>query len=423
VYWLVQGFIIIPNNSVTWYLSFSALTCALNLVVEAFVKVLMVVESHAKQAGGGPMYWAQLSKGLIQRGHEVVILSGTPKNGEFASPNTVGLLPVRLNLRSRSLSTLLSRYVFRRRFVPGVRAFAREWRPNVIHTVPPIASEAALRAGSELGVPVIASVLSHVEEQWTHLEPGPGRSRLFRYLESRGYRRPFSRIICLTRRSEEILVGEGVPVERIVYVPHAVDVTRFHSKVEARFRHQLKLSVDAFVVGYAGALTQDKGFDQLLEAMTRLKSVKHLHLLVAGGALSQHKWEEFVKEAGLSHVHFLGQLDHQNMPGFMASLDLFVIPSLAETLPTSLLEALATSTPVMASAVGGVAEFLHSDWGITMESPEPEAIAEILESWLPRRTELQAMGSRGEAYVHEHHNWNRTTELTEGVYLSCLEQP
>ncbi len=397
------------------------MTSALNLVVEAFVKVLMVVESHAKQAGGGSMYWAQLSKELIQRGHNVVILSGTPKDGEFASPNTVGLLPVQSNLRSRSLSTLLSRYVFRRRFVPIVRAFARDWHPDVIHTVPPIASEAALRAGLELGVPVIASVLSHVEEQWASLEPGPVRSRLFRYLESRGHRRPFSRIICLTRRSEEILVREGVPVERIVYVPHAVDATRFHSDVEARFRHQLKLSADAFIVGYAGVLTRDKGFDQLLEAMTRLKSVKNLHLLVAGGALSQHKYEEFVKEAGLRHVHFLGQLDHQDMPSFMASLDLYVIPSFAETLPTTLLEALATGTPVLATGVGGVTEFLQSQWGITLESPEAEYIAQALDEWQTRRSELRQMGKSGQQYVRDHHNWERTSKLTEGVYQACLE--
>ena len=381
----------------------------------------MVVESHAKQAGGGPIYWAQLSEGLIQRGHEVVILSGTPEDGEFASPNTVGLLPVQSNLRSRSLSTLLRRFFFRRRFVPGVRAFAREYCPDVIHTVPPIASEAALRAGSELGVPVIASVLSHVEEQWSHLESGPIRARLFRFLESRGHRHPFSRIICLTHRSEQILVGEGVPAERLVYVPHAVDVTRFHPNVEARFRQQLKLPAEAFVIGYAGALTQDKGFDQLLEAMSRLKSVKHLHLLVAGEALTQDKWREVVNEDELRRVHFLGQLDHQNMPAFMASLDLYVIPSVAETLPTTLLEALAAGTPVMATSVGGVAEFLRSQRGITLESPEAEYIAQALDELQTRRLELEQMGKLGRQYVRDHHNWERTSELTEGVYQSCLE--
>ncbi|MFX1404220.1 MAG: glycosyltransferase family 4 protein [Promethearchaeota archaeon] len=392
-------------------------------MVVASVKILMVVESHAKRAGGGPRYWAQLSEGLLQRGHEVVIVSGTPEDDEFASPNTVGLLPVGSDLRSRSVSTLFQRFLFRRRYVPLVREFARRWKPDIIHTVQPIASEAALRAGEELGVPVVASVLSHVEAQWSRLERGMGRAQLFRFLESRALHQSFTRIICLTHRSEEVLVQEGVPRERIVYVPHAVDVSSFHSGVEPKYRKQQNLSTDAFVIGYAGALTADKGFDKLLEAVIQLESVDQLHLLVAGEAAGYHRWMELTKGTSARKLHFLGRLDHEEMPAFMASLDLFMIPSLTETLPTSLLEALATGTPVMASAVGGVAEFLQSEWGITMEVPELEGMAELLESWLPRRTELQMMGHRGQTYVHEHHNWNRTTELTEGVYLSCLEQP
>jgi glycosyltransferase involved in cell wall biosynthesis len=131
---------------------------------------------------------------------------------------------------------------------------------------------------------------------------------------------------------------------------------------------------------------------------------------------------ELTKGPGTQRLHFLGRLDHQEMPAFMASLDLFVIPSLTETLPTSLLEALATGTPVMASAVGGVAEFLQSGWGIALKAGETKAIVRALEQWLPRRKDLRRLGEQGQAYVHEQHNWELTSKLTEGVYRSCLEQ-
>ncbi len=384
---------------------------------------MMVVESHAKQAGGGPMYWAQLSAKLIKRGHEVTILSGTPPDSEFASPNTIGLHPVRSDLRSRSLTTLISRYVFKRYLVPAVQSFAREWRPDIIHTVPPIASEAALRSGVYLKVPVIASVLSHVKAQWWRLESGPVRARLFRFLESRALRRPFSRIICLTHRSEQVLLAEGVPRERIVYVPHAVNVDQFHSDVVPHFRKQLGLSKREFVIGYAGALIRDKGFDQLLSAMSKLNQVKDLHLLVAGDGSLMGEWKDYVRKRELEHVHLLGGLDHSEMPAFMASLDLFVIPSVTETLPTTLLEALATGIPVMATAVGGITEFLQSGWGITLEAPNAECIIQALEEWRTRQKELQQMGQAGQQFVKEHHNWDRTSRLTEGVYQACLKNP
>jgi glycosyltransferase involved in cell wall biosynthesis len=109
------------------------------------------------------------------------------------------------------------------------------------------------------------------------------------------------------------------------------------------------------------------------------------------------------------------------MPAFMASLDLFVIPSLTETLPTTLLEALATGTPVMATAVGGVSEFLQNSWGILLDRPEKTGIAQALDEWQTQRHLLEEMGKRGQQYVRKHHNWERTSELTEGVYQACLE--
>ena len=376
----------------------------------------MVVESHAKHAGGGPRYWAQLSKGLIQRGHEVAILSGFPPDGQFASPNTIGLLPVNADLRRRSFSTLMRRYAFRRRFVPLVREYARDWNPDIIHTVPPIASKAAIETGKTLRVPVVASILSHVEAQWFRLESGRVRARLFRFIESRAHQAGFSRIICLTHRSEEVLMAEGVPRKRIAYVPHAVDITRFHSDVEPRFRQQLHLPKNAFAIGYAGALVREKGFEELLKAMQHFASERDLHLLVAGEIPEQLASDRKI----LRQVHFLGQLDHEEMPAFMTSLDLYVIPSFTETLPTTLLEALASGTPVMASSVGGIGDFLQNDWGITLESPENECIVESLKTWQERRSELKRMGEKGQQYVREHHNWERTSELTEGVYQSCL---
>jgi glycosyltransferase involved in cell wall biosynthesis len=241
---------------------------------------------------------------------------------------------------------------------------------------------------------------------------------VFRFVESRALKRAFSRIICLTHRSEQVLAAEGVPSDRLMYVPHAVDVTKFHSEVAPELRQQLKLSSKSMVIGYAGTLTREKGFDQLLDALRQLKPVKDVILLVAGEESAKDKWQEIAD--GLAGVHFLGRLEHQSMPGFMASLDLFVIPSFTETLPTTLLEALATGTPVMATSVGGISEFLQEEWGILLESPKSSSIVSALEEWRMRRRELEKMGKLGQCYVREHHNWERTGELTERVYQSCL---
>jgi len=387
------------------------------------VKVLIVVESHSPRVGGDSVYWAELSQWLMRRGHHVTILSGIESGSAFASESTVGLFPVRSNLRRRSLPTLLSRLGFAIRLVPSVRAYARQWRPDIIHTVPPVASEAALRAGRAMGVPVVASVLSHVEAQWPVLERQRLRAALFRRLERWAIDRPFSRIICLTQHSRGVLLAEGIPQDRLVYVPHAIDAGKFGPGALPTVRAQLRLGRDAFVVGYAGALTRDKGVDQLIRAFARLQQRSQLRLLIAGEGADRRVFEDLVSALKLSNVVFLGALDYQDMPGFMASLDLYLMPSLTETLPTTVLEALGTGTPVMSTGVGGTGEFLQGGLGILLRDPRAKTIAAAIDQWLDRREELRQMGNTGQRRVLLEHSWDKTGPLTEEVYQQCLRAP
>jgi glycogen(starch) synthase len=391
--------------------------------VEPRVKVLIVVESHSPRAGGGSVYWAELSQWLMRRGHRVTILAGIEAGSAFASENTVGLFPVRSNLRRRSLPTLLSRLGSAIRLVPSVGSYARQWRPDIIHTVPPVASEAALRAGRAMGVPVVASVLSHVEAQWPVLERQRLRAALFRRLERWAIDRPFSRIICLTQHSRSVLLAEGIPQDRLVYVPHAIDVRKFGPGALPTVRAQLRLGRDAFVVGYAGALTCDKGVDQLIRAFARLQHRSQLRLLIAGEGADRRGFEDLAAALKLSNVVFLGAVDYQDMPGFMASLDLYVMPSLTETLPTTVLEALGTGTPVMSTGVGGTGEFLQGGLGILLRDPRAKTIAAAIDQWVDRREELRQIGSIGQRRVLLEHSWDKTGPLTEEVYQQCLRAP
>jgi glycosyltransferase involved in cell wall biosynthesis len=386
-----------------------------------FLKILIVVESHSTSAGGGPVYWAQLSSWLIRRGHEVKILSGYEPGISFASPNTIGALPVGSNLRRRSFTTLFQRFLFSLQLIPIVESFACRWQPDIIHTVPPIASKAALTVGKRLKVPVIGSILSHIEAQWRQLEKNSFKRTIFQTLERRGIHGPYTQLICLTKRSQQVLIAEGMSPNQVTYIPHAVDITKFHERNPPKFRNQLKLAADTFILGYAGALTPDKGIDQLIQALGVLESDYPLHLILAGGGAWRRKLEELAARLELNNITFLGRLEFDEMPAFMTSLDLFVIPSYTETLPTSLLEALASGTPVMATNVGGVREFFQNRTGIVLSNSQHTTIAKTLTSWLNRRAELQKMGELGRQVVIKSHSWERTSQLTEEVYYKCLQ--
>lgn len=114
---------------------------------------------------------------------------------------------------------------------------------------------------------------------------------------------------------------------------------------------------DEFVLGTAGRLVSQKGLTYLLDAMPVViaRSTKPIRLDVAGCGSQRASLEAQSARLGLQkHVRFLGPVS--NMPGFYQSIDAFVLPSLSEGLPGVVLEAMATSLPVVATDVGGTKE-------------------------------------------------------------------
>ncbi len=124
-------------------------------------------------------------------------------------------------------------------------------------------------------------------------------------------------------------------------------------------RRDLGLPEDAFLVGCVGNLYPVKGHRDVIEALPRLlREVPTAHLLIAGrgseeGALRARAAELRVED----HLHLLGL--REDVPALLGLLDVFLLPSLSEGLPLSLLEAMGAGLPSVASAVGGVPEVIE----------------------------------------------------------------
>lgn len=111
------------------------------------------------------------------------------------------------------------------------------------------------------------------------------------------------------------------------------------------------------VIGYAGALAVHKGVHLILEALHRLGWAE-VRVRIAGGG--EAAYEAALRSAGVGlNVEFVGKVASAAMPDFLRSLDLMIVPSTwPENLPIVVLEAQAVGTPVLASAVDGIAELI-----------------------------------------------------------------
>ena len=197
---------------------------------------------------------------------------------------------------------------------------------------------------------------------------------------------------CISRDIERETRDAGIADERVHFLPNPVDTAHFRPLDDANrrtLRAGFGILDDRVVVAFAGRLSREKGLGELLEAWSRLSSSGALGraagrpplLLVAGPDMPGHAWNlgesarTFVVEHGLGDsVRFCGPLT--DVAPLYQAADVAVVPSHFEALGLSALEALACGIPVIASAVGGLLDFMVDDSnGLLFPPRDVEALA------------------------------------------------
>jgi glycosyltransferase involved in cell wall biosynthesis len=116
---------------------------------------------------------------------------------------------------------------------------------------------------------------------------------------------------------------------------------------------------------------------------------------------------------------FTGARD--DMPGVYASLDVLVLPSLVESMPMCLLEALAAGTPVVATRVGTVPELVIPDvTGLLIEPGDVSALAAAILRLLRDPELARSLGKAGQAHAVQHFSAEATAETYSGLYERVL---
>ena len=190
----------------------------------------------------------------------------------------------------------------------------------------------------------------------------------------------------ISRDIERETLTCGVDRDRVWYLPNAIDMTHFRPAEPGerdRLRHQLGLPVDRVICLFVGRLSREKGLLDLLEAWRRLQPSAGL-LVVAGPDMTGHAWDAgapgraFVARYGLQErVRFVGALS--DVAPMIKASDLVVQPSHFEALGLSAIEALACGVPLVASAVGGLLDFLVDGENARLCPPQdPPALAACL---------------------------------------------
>ena len=192
----------------------------------------------------------------------------------------------------------------------------------------------------------------------------------------------------------------------IAVIPNGVDTGRYGRDEAARtsVRRELDLPESASLVISVATFKEQKGHRFLVSAAARvIPDHDGTHLILAGDGDLRPAIQHAVEEQGIAdRVHFLG--DRRDVPRLLAASDVFVLPSLWEGLPMSLLEAMASELPCIATDVSGVREVVADGSGLMVPPANPDALESALRVVLDDQSEAAALGGRARRRVEDHYS-------------------
>jgi glycosyltransferase involved in cell wall biosynthesis len=188
------------------------------------------------------------------------------------------------------------------------------------------------------------------------------------------------RIVTVSAEMRSRLVAQGLPPGKTVTIPNAIDPVQFTVGGEPATRAGYGVAADEFLIGVVGRFSPEKGQDLFVEAFSRLAAVyPSLRAIFLGEGPTEQQLRALVREHGLEErMIFAGY--HSRITDFYPLLDLVVMPSRSEGMPSVALEALFCRIPLVATAVGGTAEVITTgENGLLVPAEDPEKLAAAIE--------------------------------------------
>lgn len=240
-------------------------------------------------------------------------------------------------------------------------------------------------------------------------------------------------IVTVSNFSKEFLLGYGVKPDYIEVIYNGIDVVELEKKAKGlNLRQDLGLGRDTQIVCYIGRIVKWKNLEMLVRAIPKVKQdyqgvVKFLFV----GDTPKRSFKdadykdtllESAKEIGVQDdIIFTGRREDEDIVDILKNIDVFVIPSLLEVCPMSLLEAMAAEKPVVAVRVGGVPELATEDTGILVEPGDVDGFAKAIVSLLKDKGRRQRIGQTGRRRIKEFFDIKNNIEKLEDT-IECLSE-
>ncbi len=218
---------------------------------------------------------------------------------------------------------------------------------------------------------------------------------------------------------DRLAAAIGLPERKLRVVPNGIDPAPFTRPADPALRTRLAGGPDRPLVFTAARLSPQKALDVLLSAAAL---VPEAVFVIAGEGPERAALEARAAALGVTQrVRLLGARD--DVPELLAACDLFVLPSLVEGLPLSVLEAMAAAKPVVATRIGGTDEaVVDGETGILVPPGDASALAAAIRIFLSDREQARRSGEAGRDRLRARFTARGMIDGVTAAYEELLDQ-
>ncbi len=370
---------------------------------------MKIMELIRKSEGGMKEHAILLIRGLLQSGHQVVVLCDFPRS-DLVSLERAGAQVIRF----RFPGTIQPFQDVRK--IGQLYSLLRKVKPDLLHCHGFKAGLIGRTAGIMAGCPLVYTVHNMILH---------GRGKASRFLICR-FEKWFGKrtdaTICVSQALKDSMIremGQNPGSIRVIRNPRPDWDTGDGIKV----RKQYGIGGDDILIGTVARLIPSKGIRFLLEAVPAvLDRYPRAVLMITGSGQEETSLKNLAERLGIAgRVIFAGQV--HNIWDYYAAFDLFVLPTLSEGLAMTLLEAMSFGLPIIASAVGGIPEVItHGKNGYLIQPGRPQEIRGALKYCLDHPQLAKSYGRQAREDVKYGYSREKMIKETIAVLESVLEK-
>jgi glycosyltransferase involved in cell wall biosynthesis len=215
-------------------------------------------------------------------------------------------------------------------------------------------------------------------------------------------------------------LGLELPIE---VIPNGVDLTAFRSNIKPTDRAEFGFSPEQVICVYVGRLSPEKNLNLLLQAFYGVAmTYDHVRILIVGDGPERENLESMVKRMNIdTKVHFAGMVEYKDIPAYLATSDIFVTPSSAETFGLSTVEAMAAGLPALGIDAPGTTDIIED--GVTgLVSSDDLAVFTAKLVYLSTNHELRRSMAKQAAQASKKYDIHTTTGILLQHYQKLVER-